>query len=62
MSFYAMEVATTLNYTYMADTTTLAAVLAAIQILAMANHPTLPHLLYILYGRGSDVGYGSYIL
>lgn len=65
MSYFAMEVASPLNYAYMNDTAALALVLSAVQIIAMANHPSLPHLLYTLYGTGSSSfssGYTQYVL
>ena len=64
MTYYAMEVASTLGYldsTAMTSATDIATVLAGVQILAMANHPSLPHIIYTLYGIGVSV-YTQYVL
>lgn len=52
---YLMEVSEVLNFTEINTTSTF---LSTVYLLAMATHPSLPNLLYALYG--SSYAYGSF--
>ena len=62
MTSYLIETAQPLAYTNTTNATELALVMATVQLLAIASHPTISQLFYSLYGVITNTTFSSYVL